>query len=288
MNTRSFMVAAILGLVLWAGPSTAAGARPFAFPAVDGWTLAGQSQAYSPDTLYDYIDGGSDLYLKYEFEELQVVEYRTDKMSVSAEVYRHRDADNAFGIYSQERVPSADFLALGAQGYYETAVCNFIQGGYYVKLSSENTGPDDREILLAFARRISQVLPAQFALPAVLSAFPSEGKTSNSEKFIAKDFLGYAFLHSGFITDYDRSGQKYQLFVISGDSPDDTRAMLEQYLKQLKQETNLAEGAYQVKDPYHGEMALFWKGKHIWGTLKVADPGLRSAYLKQFEGILIP
>jgi hypothetical protein len=35
-------------------------------------------------------------------------------------------------------------------------------------------------------------------------------------------------------------------------------------------------------------MALFWKGKYIWGTMKVTDPGLRSAYLKQFEGILIP
>jgi hypothetical protein len=288
MSTRSFMVAAFLGVVLWAGSPTVADARPFAFPAVNGWTLTGQSQAYSPDTLYDYIDGGSDLYLKYEFEELQVVEYRKDKMSVSAEVYRHRDADHAFGIYSQERVPGADFLALGAQGYYENTVCNFIQGGYYVKLSSENTGPDDREILLVFARRLSQELPAQSALPAVLSAFPPEGKKPNSEKFIAKDFLGYAFLHSGFIADYDRSGQKYQLFVISGDSPDDTRAMLGLYLKQLKQEMNLAEGTYQVKDPYHGEMALYWKGRYIWGTMKVADPGLRSAYLKQFEGLSIP
>lgn len=288
MKTGSTFVAVLLGFVLWGGPSLAAGAKPFAFPVVDGWTLVGQPQVFSPDTLYEYIDGGADLYLKYDFEELQVVEYRKDKVSVSAEVYRHRDADHAFGIYSQERVPSADFLALGAQGYYENAVCNFIQGGYYVKLSSENTGSDDREILLAFARRISQELPAQSALPAVLSAFPSDGKKPNSEKFIAKDFLGYAFLHSGFIADYVRSGQKYQLFVISGESPDDARAMLGQYLKQIKQEMNLAEGTYQVKDPYHGEMALFWKGKYIWGTMKLTDPGLRSAYLKQFEGISIP
>jgi hypothetical protein len=288
MITRSTFVAVLLAFALWAGPWLAAGATPFAFPAMDGWTLAGRLQVFSPDTLYDYIDGGSDLYLKYDFEELQVIEYRKDKMSVSAEVYRHRDADHAFGIYSQERVPSADFLALGAQGYYENAVCNFIQGGYYVKLSSENTGADDREILLAFARRISQELPAQTALPAVLSAFPSDGKKPNSEKFVAKDFLGYAFFHSGFIADYDRSGQKYQLFVISGDSPDDARAMLGQYLKQIKQDMNLAEGAYELKDPYHGEMALFWKGKYIWGTMKVTDPGLRSAYLKQFEGIVIP
>jgi hypothetical protein len=288
MTSRSLFVAVLLGLLLCAGGASAADAKPFAFPAVDGWTPAGQPQVFSPETLYDYINGGSDLYLKYDFEELRVVEYRKDTMSVLAEIYRHRDADHAFGIYSQERVPSADFLPLGAQGYYENAVCNFIQGGYYVKLSSDSTGPEDQKILLAFARRMSQELPAQAALPAVLSAFPAEGKKPNSEKFIAKDFLGYAFLHSGFIADYDRASQKYQLFVISGDSPDDARAMLGQYLKQIKQETNPAEGAFQVTDPYHGAMALLRKGKYIWGTLKLADPGLRSAYLKQFEGLTIP
>jgi len=287
-KTRSLFAAVLLGIVLWGGSAAAADAMPFAFPAVDGWTPAGAPQVFSPDTLYDYINGGSDLYLKYDFEALQVLEYRKGKMSVLAEVYRHRDADHAFGIYSQERVPGAAFLALGAQGYYETAVCNFIQGGYYVKLSSDGTGSEDREILLAFARRISQELPAQTALPAVLSVFPGEGKKPSSEKFIAKDFLGYAFLHAGFIADYERPGQKYQLFVIAGDSPTDTRAMLGQYLKQIKQEMDLAEGAYQIKDPYHGEMALLWKGKYIWGTVKVTDPGLRSAYLKQFESIVMP
>jgi hypothetical protein len=288
MTTRRILVAVVLGIVLWGGPALAAGVKAFAFPAVDGWKPAGQPQVFSPDTLYDYINGGSDLYLKYDFEELQVVEYRKDAMSVSVEVYRHRDADHAFGIYSQERVPSAAFLPLGAQGYYENAVCNFIQGGYYVKLSSDHTGADDREILLAFARRISQELPAQSVLPAVLSAFPSDGKRPNSEKFIAKDFLGYAFLHAGYLADYERSGQKYQLFVITGESPADARAMLEHYLKQIKREATLAEGAYQVKDPYHGEMALLWKEKYIWGTVKVTDPDVRAAYLKQFEGIVIP
>ena len=288
MKTSNMWALVLIAVVLWGGSAAVAESKLFAFPALDEWTPAGAPQVFSPDTLYDYINGGSDLYLKYDFEELQVLEYRKGKMSVLAEVYRHRDADHAFGIYSQERAPSAAFLALGAEGYYDTAVCTFIQGGYYVKLSSDGTGSEDREILLAFARRMSQELPTQTALPPVLSVFPAEGKKPSSEKFIAKDFLGYAFLHAGFIADYERSGQKYQLFVIAGDSPADTRAMLGQYLKQIKQEADLAEGAYQVKDPYHGEMALLWTGKYIWGTLKVTDPGLRSAYLKQFESIVMP
>jgi hypothetical protein len=285
MKTREWLGLALLGLILWASPSLARGAQPFAFPAMEGWTLAGPPQVFSPDNVYDYINGGSDLYLKYEFVELTVVEYRKDAMSVSAEVYRHRDADHAFGIYSQERVPSAEFLTLGAQGYYENAVCNFIQGGYYIKLSSEHTGAGDRQILLSFARRISDSLPGPSALPEILSAFPAEGKKANTEKFIAKDFLGYGFLHSGFTAEYDRAGHRYQLFTIAGARADDARTMLEHYLKQIKHQAPVVEGAYQVTDPYHGVIALFWKGRHIWGTIGLADAGLRAAYLKYFEGI---
>jgi hypothetical protein len=285
MKTREWVGFVLLGLMLSVSPSLATGAQPFTFPSMDGWMLAGPPQVFVPDTLYDYINGGSDLYLKYDFEELTVVEYRKDGMSVSAEVYRHRTADHAFGIYSQERMPGAEFLPIGAQGYYENAVCNFIQRGYYVKLSGENTGADDRGILVGLARRISEKLPSPAALPETLSAFPAEGKKANAEKFIAKDFLGYGFLHSGFTADFERSGRRYQLFVIVGDDQADARAMLRQYLRQIKHEAPAAEGAYQVTDPYHGAMALFWKGRHIWGTIGLADADLRAAYVKYFEGV---
>lgn len=285
MKTRIRLGLALLGLIFWVSPSSAAGAQPFAFPAMDGWTLAARPQVFAPDTLYDYINGGSDLYLKYDFEELTVVEYRKNAMSVSAEVYRHRTPDHAFGIYSQERVPSAEYLPIGAQGYYENAVCNFIQDHYYVKLSGENTGVDDRTILLGLARRVSEKLPGPSALPEILAAFPAEGKKAHAEKFIAKDFLGYGFLHSGFTADYERSGRRFHLFVIAGDDAADARAMLQQYLRQIKQDAPAVEGTYQVTDPYHGAMALFWKGRHIWGTVGLPDADLRAAYLQYFEGI---
>jgi len=51
MKAKGWFVFALLGLALWAGPSSVADARPFAFPAMDGWTLAGPTQEFVPDTL---------------------------------------------------------------------------------------------------------------------------------------------------------------------------------------------------------------------------------------------
>ena len=279
-----FLIWVLLGAKSPWGPSLAEG-KTVPFPEVSGWTQAEKPQVFSPETLYENINGSADLYLKYDFQDLQVAEYRNEqKASVTVEIYRHRTPDHAFGIYSQERLANANFLNIGAQGYSESMVLNFVKGPYYVKINSYNTGADDQEILLAFARKVSQNLEGITSLPAILSSFPGEGKKKNSEKFIARDFLGYSFFHSGFTAEYESSGKKFQIFVIEGKNQNDCQDMMEKYLKQAENlEKKSGEGPYRFKDPYHGEVNLYWKGKYIWGTMNLDDPDFRSKYLQHFE-----
>ncbi len=279
-----FLIWVLLGAKSPWGPSLAEG-KTVPFPEVSGWKQAEKPQVFSPETLYEYINGAADLYLKYDFQDLQVAEYRNEKKaSVTVEIYRHRTPNHAFGIYSQERLANANFLNIGAQGYSESMVLNFVKGPYYVKINSYNTGADDQEILLTFARKVAQNLEGQASLPAILSSFPAEGKNKNSEKFIAKDFLGYSFFHSGFTADYELLGKKFKIFVIEGKNQNDCRDMMEKYLKQTENlEKKSGEGAYRLQDPYHGKVDLHWKGKYIWGTMNLGDPDFRSKYLQHFE-----
>jgi hypothetical protein len=274
----------ILGLVhlAWASDSDL---KTFTFPEVVGWRQSGEIQTFNPETLFEYINGGADLYLTYDFQELKVAEYLNEKKaSVILEVYRHKTPIHAFGIYSQERLPDADFLEIGSQGYIETNVLNFLAGSTYVKINSFKTGADDREILMTFAKRISGALGPGGALPSILSSFPEEGKKKNSEKFIAVKFLGYAFLHSAFIADYEVSGMKFKLFVIECAERDDCKGMVEKYLQQTGNPAKDAgEGRYMLSDRYHGKVDLHWKGKNIWGILNANDASLRSKYLRLFE-----
>ena len=133
-------IALILGIVgfLW---SPWAQAADFKFPSVNGWKQVGEIQTFNPGTLYEYIDGGADLYLAYDFEELKVAEYQNDKKaSVTVEVYRHRTPTHAFGVYSQERVPGANFIDVGIQGYQEKHALNFLSGNTYVKITGYDIG----------------------------------------------------------------------------------------------------------------------------------------------------
>lgn len=259
--------------------------KTFIFPEVAGWKRSVEIQTFSPKTLYEYIDGAADLYLMYDFEELKVAEYQNEKKaSVTVDVYFHKTPIHAFGIYSQERLPNANFINVGAQGYIENNVLNFLTGPYYVKISGYNTGAEDQEILLTFAKKVAESLGEKGSLPSVLSSFPEEGKKRNSEKFITKNFLGYSFLHSAFIADYEVSQKKFNLFVIEGVNQKDCRDMVQKYLQQTgNTKKNIVESLYTISDPYHGEIEFYWKGKFIWGALNLTDASLRSKYLKLFE-----
>lgn len=274
----------ILGVVglLW---SPTAQAAEFKFPSVNGWKQVGEIQSFDPNTLYEYIDGGADLYLAYDFEELKVAEYQnSQKAAVTVDVYRHRTPTHAFGIYSQERFPGANFIDVGVQGYLEKHALNFLLGSTYVKITRYDTEREDPTVLLAFAKAVAGNLGEKGAFPAIVAAFPAQGKVKNSEKFTARKFLGYPFLHSAFSADYEVSGRSFKLFIIEGKDQADCRDMVEKYLEQLgRADKGVAEGQYALSDAYHGEMELRWKGTRIWGILDLGDPGLRAKYSKLFE-----
>jgi hypothetical protein len=259
--------------------------KTFTFPKLTGWKQSGEIQTFSPKNLFEYINGAADLYLSYDFQELKVAEYQNaKKASVTIEVYRHKTPIDAFGIYSQERLSDANFLDIGAQGYSETDILNFVSGNYYVKMSSFKTGPEDQEVLSIFGKKVVENLGEKGSLPSILFAFPKEGKRENSEKFVSIKFLGYSFLYAAYTADYDLSGQKFKLFIIEGVDQKECKDMIEKYLQQTgKPEKNIVEGRYTIADPYHGEIDLYWKGKNIGGILNLNDASLRSKYLKLLQ-----
>jgi hypothetical protein len=277
------IISLVLGIIL-AGFSGSV-AKDIQFPEVAGWKLSEDVQTFVPKTLYEYIDGAADLYLTYDFEELKVGEYSNDKKgSVTVEIYRQKSPTLAFGVYSQERPSNPSLVSMGAQGYIDENLLNFLSGSYYVKINSYNTGAEDREILQSFAKKVLENLEEKGTFPPILSSFPEEGKNRNSEKFVAKNFLGYSFLHSAFTAEYELSGKKFKLFIIQTGDKNECKNMIRKYFEQVKKDgKNLTEGRHTISDPHHGEVDFFWKGTNIGGILDLGDSALRSKYLKSME-----
>ena len=283
-SERVKTVGLILGVVILLGISVSQ-AKDFKFPEIAGWKQSEEIQTFIPKTLYEYINGAADLYFTYDFQDLTVAEHQNEKkVTVVIEIYRFGSPTHAFGIYSQERLSDANFLDMGAQGYNDKDFLNFVAGSYYVKMNAIKLEPENQDVLILIAKKVAEHLGQKGTLPSILHAFPEEGKVKNSEKFIAKNFLGYSFFHSAFTAEYDLGVAKFKLFVIETGDQNECRKMMQKYFGQTgRTEKGVEEGRHTLSDPYHGEMDLHWKGGHIWGILSLNNPTLRSEYLKLLE-----
>jgi hypothetical protein len=239
------------------------------FPDIAGWEKKGAVEIFSPENLYEYIDGAAENFLNYDFKQLAVQNYaKAQGQALSAEIYFHGTAENAFGIYSSEKPTAGNYFDLGSQGYAETGILNFICSAYYVKISGFKLGLEGQNIMTNLGRALAGKIDAKAALPKILQAFPGAGKKANSERFILNNFLGHDFLHSAYTADYRVGGQNFQLFMINAGNETKARAMLEKYaaLDKEKPGQKIQPGIMNINDPYNGPLHILWQGKFICGS----------------------
>ena len=260
-------------------------AGPSVFPNISGWTRTDTLEIYYRNNLYDHIDGAAEQFLKYDFQEVQVAEYKqADKASVIVEIYRFQTPLHAFGMYSQERPLNGSYRQIGVEAYMVAPILNFLAGNCYIKISSFGLDMEADSILQIFARAIEKKICGITTFPVILDCFPLNGKKLRSEKFFARDFLGYDFLHSGFTADYTDGNQKFQIFIIDGSTPKECQEMLKNYLLTAKSNVEvIQEGRYDFKDPNYGDVSLSWQGSHLGGILYLKNKDLRTTYLQKME-----
>jgi hypothetical protein len=266
---------------LWASP-TLSGQGTSPFPAIQGWSLALDSVVYTPDNLWNIIDGAADAFLLYGFIDLHIGEYlNRDSVDVRAELYKLSSAANAFGIYSQERKPEYNFIDVGTEGYIEDGVLNFLCGTYYVKLSSHAVGRKGLSALRVTADTLASHLHQNKTTPPQLSLLPSERKIQRSESYIADSYLGYSFFRSAFIAQYDSSG-KIQLFVMEFESPAAARAALKRYTETLNTpDKRIEDGRYMLDDPNNGTIGMLLYKQYLCGVVNCEKEPAREVYLER-------
>jgi hypothetical protein len=242
-------------------------------PTVDGWKLSAPPTTYSAETLFEYIDGGADAFLQFDFQELASAIYvNAAKVELTADVFRHRDPSRAFGIYSQERRPGSAKMPGPLEGIASSDHLEFVLGAYYVKLALPGGG--DSAWLPMFAAKIAGTLPGRSELPAVLARFPKRGKKPRAEKLSARDFLGHAFLHDAAAVPYEIGGGRFRLFAIEGKDAADVLAMVAAFrvLAKLPKTEMSASGGATIKDPLNGDVQLAWSGRWLWGAVDEPSP----------------
>ena len=238
--------------------------QELSFPDMQGYKWSTNYPVYTPDNLWDFIDGAAETYLSYNFEDLHVAEYKKGRNVIKLEIYRHKDNIQAFGIYSSERSPSFRFINIGGQGYKADGSLNFFKGKFYVKIRTYSKSEKILQSLETLALKVADMLPGESVMPKALSEFPEMGKKKNEETYIRESVLGHEFLQDAFKAMYEVNDMSFSIFLIDKSSPDESRKVITSYLSNAGVETDdLLGGKYVFKDGYNGDIFLSWKDTRI-------------------------
>jgi hypothetical protein len=189
------------------------------------WTLT-ETKIYAGPALYDYINGGAEMYFEYGFSTVEVGYYYKNELEILAEVYTMSSPQAAMGIYSFFRNHTAPPLPKPYTGALYDFHLECLNGTQYIKIINyDSLRVDERvallEELVPKPRHVSQWLPSNI--------FP-KNRISDSEVFFNGPISLRNFAPLGRINFFgvgekttahgcliELDGKQYKWVVVEGD-----------------------------------------------------------------------
>jgi hypothetical protein len=246
-------------------------------------TASAAPSFYGPDNLYQYMDGGADVYLLYDFQVLLHQDFKSGQAELTVDIFDMGNSEDAFGMYAAERAPGYNFLDIGVEAYRNEGILNFLQDRYYIKLAGFGPGSDD--LLMKFARVISERMGGTQSFPPLLEEIPQEHRVKHSEQFTRKDPLGHPFLSPAYVASYKQGESESKLLISVAKNAAEAKSRLESLAKYFRESgkceasPDLGDGAIQASNSFEGHVIAIAQGRYL---IMVVNPaGDAAALLKK-------
>jgi hypothetical protein len=247
----------------------------------DGWVMDGKVVLFDKDTLFDRINGESELFFPYGFEALAYARYESrqdPKIALDMDVYKAGSLLDAFGLFSIFRRKDDAEVSVGTNGTISSSQLFFYQDRYFVRLQVTGATSVDQETLRACASALSRNLPAAAAKPRELDALAVPGVVAKSERYMAQSLLGYEFFKKGLVAEALLKREAVQIFLVTEESAEAavrTMAAYGAYLKTSGTEPRMTgdkeQSSLEGVDPLYGKVVAERFGPSIVGAVRVKD-----------------
>lgn len=164
---------------------------------VAGWAAAGEDKIYTKETLFEYIDGGAELYLSYGLSSVIARKYtREGEPDIVVDLFDMGSSENAFGVFSHSREVIDSSFGQGSQ--YTGGLLLYWKDRFYVSILASPETKASKAAVFALARSIEAQIPGDGPLPAVVSYLPQDSLVAESVRY----FHHYIWLNSHyFVSD---------------------------------------------------------------------------------------
>jgi len=139
---------------------------------IDGWSPRTEDVIYTPETLFDYINGGAELYLSYDMKEVSSRIIVNGSNEIRIEIFDMTEARNAFGVFTHTRTKDEHVFGQGSQKF--TGALIFWKGRFFVTLTANDENELINKTLESIAKEIDKKITETGHLPGIVQLLPEE------------------------------------------------------------------------------------------------------------------
>lgn len=227
---------------------------------VPGWTQSGKPRVYTAENLFEYMDGNSEGYLLYNFQEMRGVTCKQGDVTFVIDVSDMGDPDLAFGMFTSTRDLRQPAYAVGMGGQIVPRRLIFAKGKFYLEIAADPEG-DHSAALKVWAAALEKSVAGSTTPPPAMKWFPPEGQ--QSLRLVPESVLGLRLLKRGYVAQYDFG----KAFVAFEDTPQSAAEVLNKLRARFSDAAPVAaaDEGFQATDKYLGKLSFFRKGRYIGG-----------------------
>ena len=152
---------------------------------IESWSPVDSAKRYAGDDLFDYINGGADIYLEYGFVEVIAMEYANiNNKFVQIEIYQMASNESAYGIYSLNKSPNGEIMEIGNEAVLSDYYMILWKDDYIVNLIGYSSDDETIEGIISLAEIIDIKIENKGTKPGLMGILPEEGLIKNENTFI--------------------------------------------------------------------------------------------------------
>lgn len=149
---------------------------------INGWKSEGKDGAYDRANLYDYIDGGAEVYLAYAYEAAFARRFtKADQPAITADIFDMGSSEDAYGIFSFEREGKS--VGVGQDSEYAAGFLRFWKGKYFVSILADKETPESKEAVMSLGKAIAEKIKDPGTRPKMLGFLPPKNLIAASTRF---------------------------------------------------------------------------------------------------------
>jgi hypothetical protein len=141
----------------------------------------GQAEHFVGKKLFDYMNGGAELYLAFGFVDIGVRNFEQDATKATVEIYQMGSQDDAYGIYAM--AASGKPVDVGVPATLSPGMLSFFKGRFYVRVVAKSDPAKAMDLLSKLGEKVAAGLPGGAKPPAEIARLPP-GMNPGSTRFL--------------------------------------------------------------------------------------------------------